>query len=100
MQKADFLATWLILHLIENKIVMFSLWGRLAQWLASRTTDQGVPGSRPGLVAVRCGLGHVTFTPCSVVSCQIKMRRVAHRVTIAHLRGSEISHKTILIVFK
>ena len=30
--------------------------GGLAQWLASRTTDQGVPGSRLVLVAVRCGL--------------------------------------------
>ena len=29
------------------------------QWLASRTTDQGVPGSRPGRVAVRCGLEQV-----------------------------------------
>ena len=35
----------------------------LAQWLASRTTDQGVPGSRPGGVAVRCGLEQVTFIP-------------------------------------
>ena len=37
--------------------------GGLAQWLALRTTDQGVPGSRPGGVAVRCGLEQVTFTP-------------------------------------
>ena len=37
----------------------------MAQWLESPTTDQGVPGSRPGRVAVRCGL--VTFTPCLVL---------------------------------
>ena len=35
----------------------------LAQWLASRTSDQGVPGSSPGGVAVRCGLEQVTFIP-------------------------------------
>ena len=38
------------------------LWGGLAQWIASRSTDQGVPFSRPGRVAVRCGLEQVTFT--------------------------------------
>ena len=37
------------------------------QWLASRTTDQGVPGSRPGRVAVRCSLAQVVFTPCLVL---------------------------------
>ena len=37
------------------------------QWLASRTTDQGVPSSRPGRVAVRCGLEQVAFTPCLVL---------------------------------
>ena len=41
--------------------------GGLVQWLASRTTDKGVPGSRPGCVAVRCGLEQVTFTPCLVL---------------------------------
>ena len=47
--------------------------GGLTQWLASRTTDQGVPGSRPGrVVAVRCGLEQVTFTPCLV---QVKPRK-------------------------
>ena len=30
--------------------------GVQAQWLVSRTMDQGMPGSRPGQVAVRCGL--------------------------------------------
>ena len=35
----------------------------LAQWLASWTTDQGVPGSGPGRVVVRCGLEQVTYTP-------------------------------------
>ena len=41
--------------------------GGLAQWLASRTTDHGVPGSRPCRVAVRCDLEQVTFTPCLVL---------------------------------
>ena len=41
--------------------------GGMAQGLASRTTDQGVPGSRPGRVAVRCGLEQVRFTPCLVL---------------------------------
>ena len=41
--------------------------GGLAQWLASRTTDQGVPGSRPDRVAVRCGLEQVIFTPSLVL---------------------------------
>ena len=36
--------------------------GGLAQWLASRTMDQGVPGSRPGCGTVCCGLEQVTFT--------------------------------------
>ena len=39
----------------------------LALWLASRTRDQGVPGSRPGRVAFRCCLEQVTFTPCLVL---------------------------------
>ena len=39
----------------------------VAQWLASRTTDQRVPGSRPGQVAARCGVDQVTFTPCIVL---------------------------------
>ena len=39
------------------------LGGGLAQWLGSQTTDQGVPGSRPGWVAVCCGLGQVTLPP-------------------------------------
>ena len=37
--------------------------GGPAQWLESRTTDQGVPGSWPGRVAVRCGLEQVTLPP-------------------------------------
>ena len=40
------------------------MWGGLAQWLASRTTDQGVPGSRPGRGTVCCGLEQVIFTHC------------------------------------
>ena len=32
-----------------------------------RTMDQGVPGSRPGRVAVCCGLEQVTFTACLVL---------------------------------
>ena len=45
----------------------FSIRVGLAQWLASRTTDLMVPGSRPGRVAVRCGLEQVTFTPCLIL---------------------------------
>ena len=41
--------------------------GGLAQWLATRTKDKGVPCSSPGRVAVRCGLEQVTFTPCLVL---------------------------------
>ena len=42
-------------------------WGGLGQWLASRTMDQGVPGSRPGRSTVCCGLEQVTFTLCLVL---------------------------------
>ena len=35
--------------------------------VGSRTTDQGVPGSRPSRVAVCCGLEQVTYTPCLVL---------------------------------
>ena len=38
--------------------------GGLAQWLASQTTDQGVPGSRPGRSTVCCDLEQVTFPHC------------------------------------
>ena len=31
-------------------------------WRSGRRRRQGVPGSRPGWVAVRCGLEQVTFT--------------------------------------
>ena len=48
--------------------------GGRAQWLASRTTDQVVPGSNPGLVAVRCGIEQVTFTPCLVL---VKHRKLS-----------------------
>ena len=41
--------------------------GGLAQWLASQTTDQWVPGSRTGRVAICCGLEQVTFTPCLIL---------------------------------
>ena len=41
--------------------------GVLAQWLASRTTDQGVPGSRPGRSTACCGLEQVTITHCLVL---------------------------------
>ena len=56
----------------------------MAQWLAKRTTDQGVPGSRPGRFAVLCGLEQVTFTPLSKL---VKPRktwtsdRLGHTVT-------------------
>ena len=39
----------------------------LAQWLASQTTDQGVPGSRPGQGTVCYGIEQVTFTNCLVL---------------------------------
>ena len=42
-------------------------WDGLAQWLASRTTNQGVPGSRPDRGTVCCGLEQVTFTHCLVL---------------------------------
>ena len=41
--------------------------GGLAQCLAPRTTDQGVPGSKPDLGTVYCGLEQVTFTHCLVL---------------------------------
>ena len=41
--------------------------GGLTQWLAPRTKDQGVPGSRPGRDTVCCGLEQVTFTHCLVL---------------------------------
>ena len=39
----------------------------MTPWLAPGTMDQGVPGSRPGWVAISCGLEHVTFTHCLVL---------------------------------
>ena len=42
-------------------------WGGPVHWLASRTTDQGVPGSRPGRGTVCCGIEQVTFTHCLVL---------------------------------
>ena len=45
----------------------------LAQWLASCTSDHGVPGSRPGRVVVRCGLVQVTFTPCLVLVKPVRL---------------------------
>ena len=39
----------------------------LLQWLALRTTDQGLSSLRPGQVAVRCGIEQVTFIPCLVL---------------------------------
>ena len=52
----------------KNKNIIGKDGGGSAQWLASRTTDQGVPCSRPGLVTVLCSLEQVTFfTPCLVL---------------------------------
>ena len=48
-------------------LIWGSMWDGLAKWLASRTTDQGVPGSRPGRGTVCCGLEQVTFTHCLVL---------------------------------
>ena len=45
---------------------LFKTWDGLAQWLASQTTDQGVPGSRPGRGTVCYDLEQVTFTHCLV----------------------------------
>ena len=55
MQDARFLVSE-CLHFIATQVSYYiyiivptiDKWGGLAQWLASRTTDQGVPGSRPG----------------------------------------------------
>ena len=54
---------------VKNFVALFN-WGGggIAQW----TTDQGVPGSRHGRVAVRCGLEQVTITPCLVLVKQRK----------------------------
>ena len=43
--------------------LLWLLGGGLAQWLASRTTDKGVPSKRPCQVAGHCGLEQFTFTP-------------------------------------
>ena len=53
-------------------MIMCSEWGGLAQWLASRTMDQGAPGSRPGSGTVCCDLEQVTFTHCLVL---VKLRK-------------------------
>ena len=39
----------------------------MAQRLGLRISDKGVPGSSPGQCTFRCGLEHVTFTPCLVL---------------------------------
>ena len=59
------LYTYLCFRLLSG-VYSRGFWG-LAQWLASRTTDQGVPGSRPGRSTVCCGLEQVTFTHCLVL---------------------------------
>ena len=38
----------LFLVIFEDDKSDLKQWGGLTQWLASRTKDQGVPGSRPG----------------------------------------------------
>ena len=38
-------------------------WGGVAQWLGRLISDQGVPGSNPGLCTFGCGLEQVTFAP-------------------------------------
>ena len=52
----------------------------LAQWLASWSTDQGVPGLRPGRDTVCCGLEQVTFTHC------LKVLAEAIRTTVVPIR--------------
>ena len=54
--------------------------GELAQWLASRTTDHGVPGSRPGRGTVCCSLEQVTFTYCLVLAQWLASRTTDHGV--------------------
>ena len=39
----------------------------MAQCLAPHSMDRWVPGSRPGRVAVHCGLEQVTFAHCLVL---------------------------------
>ena len=53
-------------------LVVYGHGGGLAQWSASQITDQGVPGLRPGRVAIRCGLEKVIFTTCLVL---VKLRK-------------------------
>ena len=65
-QKANPALNTKVLH-IKTKNIHVHMWGGLAQWLASRTTDQGVPGSRPGRGTVCCGLEQVKFTHCLVL---------------------------------
>ena len=61
LQKTGFLKTRLKYHPDIYR------WGGLTQWLASRTTDQGVPGSRSGRGTVCRSLEQVTFTYCLVL---------------------------------
>ena len=59
---------WILNPLLSHRISKrLEIRGRLARWLASLTTDQGVPGSRPGRGTICCGLEQVTITHCLVL---------------------------------
>ena len=60
----------IVCHIARNPVFRFSDQAQhsgLRQWLASRTTGQGVPGSRPNRGTVCCGIEQVTFTHCLVL---------------------------------
>ena len=61
---------------MTNELTIYFGRGGLAQWSALRTTDQGVSGSRPGRVAVRCGLEQVTFTPCNQEAVDVRLTQI------------------------
>ena len=52
---------------VVSKMIKGGRGGRTGAVVSIQTTDQGVPGSRPGRVAVCCGIEQVTFTPCLVL---------------------------------
>ena len=47
-QRLRSVAQRLCFHYTDTTVPLLPKWGGLAQWLASWTMDQGVPGSRPG----------------------------------------------------
>ena len=63
----SFIKTRLVIPEVISRFSILPGGGGLAQWLGARITDQGIPGSSPGRGVVRCGLGHVKFTPCLIL---------------------------------